>query len=116
MQRRDATGGCFPRWRALIFEQREPTGKSLDRLRERGGDPTLGYALRQAPFWRYFESESRRDGQAVGFRPAHIDSRRGRRSESLASRLSRSRRLRVGAWLRHRGADSLSQSKRCAGA
>lgn len=40
-------------WRALIFEQYEPTGKSLDWLRERGGELTVGYGLWQSPFWRY---------------------------------------------------------------
>jgi len=41
----------------LVYEQYEPTGKSLEWLRERGGDLTLGYALWQTPFWRYSEDE-----------------------------------------------------------
>jgi D-3-phosphoglycerate dehydrogenase len=53
----DATGRPVPPWRALVFEQYEPTGKSLDWLRERGGELTLGYALWQTPFWRYSEDE-----------------------------------------------------------
>jgi D-3-phosphoglycerate dehydrogenase / 2-oxoglutarate reductase len=53
----DATAAPRPRWRALVFEQYEPTGGSLDWLRARGGDLTLGYALWQAPFWRYSEDE-----------------------------------------------------------
>lgn len=44
-------------WRALVYEQYEPTGKSLDWLRERGGELTLGYALWRTPFWRYSEDE-----------------------------------------------------------
>jgi D-3-phosphoglycerate dehydrogenase / 2-oxoglutarate reductase len=47
----------LPPWRALVFEQYEPTGESLDWLRQRGGDLTVGYALWQAPFWRYSEDE-----------------------------------------------------------
>jgi D-3-phosphoglycerate dehydrogenase len=39
----------------LVFEQFEPTGKSLDWLRERGVELTLGYALWESPFWRYSE-------------------------------------------------------------
>lgn len=57
MPAHDATGRPVPSWRALVFEQYEPTGKSLDWLRERGGDLTLGYALWQTPFWRYSEDE-----------------------------------------------------------
>ena len=38
----DATGRPIPPWRALVYEQYEPTGKSLEWLRERGGDLTLG--------------------------------------------------------------------------
>ena len=53
----DATGRSARPWRALVFEQYEPTGKSLDWLRDRGGDLTLGYALWQTPFWRYSEDE-----------------------------------------------------------
>ena len=53
----DATGRPVPPWRALVYEQYEPTGKSLDWLRERGGELTLGYALWRTPFWRYSEDE-----------------------------------------------------------
>jgi D-3-phosphoglycerate dehydrogenase len=41
----------------LVFEQFEPTGKSLDWLRERGLELTLGYALWESPFWRYSDDE-----------------------------------------------------------
>jgi len=53
----EAAGQPVPRWRALVYEQYEPTGKSLEWLRERGGDLTLGYALWHTPFWRYSEDE-----------------------------------------------------------
>lgn len=46
-----------PRWRAFVFEQFEPTGTSLDWLRQRGGKLTIGYGLWQTPFWRYSEDE-----------------------------------------------------------
>ncbi len=46
-----------PPWRVLVFEQFEPTGKSLDWLRQRGVELTLGYALWESPFWRYSEAE-----------------------------------------------------------
>ena len=45
------------RWRALVFERYEPTDKSLDWLRERGGELTLGYGLWESPFWRYSDDE-----------------------------------------------------------
>ena len=44
-------------WRALIFERFEPTEKSLDWLRERGVELTLGYAMWEQPFWRYSDDE-----------------------------------------------------------
>jgi D-3-phosphoglycerate dehydrogenase len=44
-------------WRAFVFEQFDPTGKSLDWLREQGGTLTVGYGLWQTPFWRYCEDE-----------------------------------------------------------
>jgi len=44
-------------WRAFVFEQFDPTGKSLDWLRERGAMLTVGYGLWQTPFWRYSEHE-----------------------------------------------------------
>ncbi len=44
-------------WRALIFERFEPTEKSLDWLRERGGELTLGYCMWEQPFWRYSDDE-----------------------------------------------------------
>ena len=56
-QCREATERPVPRWRALVYEQYEPTGKSLEWLRERGGHLTLGYAPWQTPFWRYSEGE-----------------------------------------------------------
>ena len=45
------------RWSALVFERFDPTEKSLDWLRERGGELTLGYALWEQPFWRYSDEE-----------------------------------------------------------
>jgi D-3-phosphoglycerate dehydrogenase / 2-oxoglutarate reductase len=42
-------------WRVFAFERMDPTGKSLDWLRERGVELTLGYALWESPFWRYDE-------------------------------------------------------------
>ncbi len=39
--------------RVLVYEQFEPTGKSLDWLRERGLELTLGYGMWETPFWRY---------------------------------------------------------------
>jgi D-3-phosphoglycerate dehydrogenase len=53
----EATGRPIPPWRALVYEQYDPTGKSLERLRERAGDLTLGYALWRTPFWRFSEDE-----------------------------------------------------------
>ena len=43
--------------RAFVFERFESTGKSLDWLREKGVDLTLGYGLWETPFWRYSEDE-----------------------------------------------------------
>jgi D-3-phosphoglycerate dehydrogenase len=43
--------------RAFVFERFESTGKSLDWLKERGVDLTLGYGLWETPFWRYSEDE-----------------------------------------------------------
>lgn len=45
------------RWSALVFERFDPTEKSLDWLRARGGDLTLGYAIWEQPFWRYSDDE-----------------------------------------------------------
>jgi len=47
--------GAAPR--VFVFERFDPTEKSLDWLRGRGVELTLGYALWQAPFWRYTEDE-----------------------------------------------------------
>jgi len=44
-------------WRAFVFEQFDPTGKSLDWLRERGGVLTVGSGLWQTPFRRYSEDQ-----------------------------------------------------------
>ena len=44
-------------FRVLVFEQFEPTGKSLDWLREHGLELSLGYALWESPFWRYSDEE-----------------------------------------------------------
>ncbi len=57
MPSHEGTGRATAPWRALVFEQFEPTGKSLDWLRERGGDLTVGYGLWESPFWRYSEDE-----------------------------------------------------------
>jgi D-3-phosphoglycerate dehydrogenase len=43
--------------RAFVFERFESTDKSLDWLREKGIDLTLGYGLWETPFWRYSEDE-----------------------------------------------------------
>jgi D-3-phosphoglycerate dehydrogenase len=43
--------------RVLVFEQFEPTGKSLDWLRERGVEVDVGYALWESPFWRYKDEQ-----------------------------------------------------------
>jgi D-3-phosphoglycerate dehydrogenase len=43
--------------RVFAFERFDPTEKSLDWLRQRGVEITLGYALWEQPFWRYSEDE-----------------------------------------------------------
>ena len=43
--------------RVLVFEQFEPSGKSLDWLRGKGVDVAVGYALWESPFWRYTDAE-----------------------------------------------------------
>jgi hypothetical protein len=53
----EGTARTIAPWRALVFEQFEPTAKSLDWLLERGGDLELGYALWESPFTRYSEDE-----------------------------------------------------------
>jgi D-3-phosphoglycerate dehydrogenase len=57
MPSQQGTARTIAPWRALVFEQFEPTGKSLDWLRERGGNLKVGYGLWESPFWRYSEDE-----------------------------------------------------------
>jgi len=44
-------------WRAFVFERFEPSEKSLDWLRSKGVELTLGYCMWESPFWRYSEDE-----------------------------------------------------------
>lgn len=43
--------------RVLVFEQFEPTGESLDWLRQHGLQLTTGYAMWESPFWRFSDEE-----------------------------------------------------------
>jgi len=55
------TSGDALRWssapRLFVFERFDPTEKSLEWLRERGVELTLGYAMWETPFWRHSEDQ-----------------------------------------------------------